>query len=380
MPSDQYPFAPQSHLPLDVLLAVDVDVGWQVGLTVLPGKSPPDDAFPLTDPDNVTHVFDAEFTELMADPEGLRTLKEASINAIMMRHVDIGTEFYIKNFGSSFYRIALCYDCPGKQECSKCNKTGYITEVFQPYLIGLCYVKDATEQRQPDLPDPAVVGAPANPPPRSHPAKPKPKPKPKRWSWSIPLAALATMVMAVSIGLRFMYESEAPKRPPEIVRPLEPSPPPATVPPAPAPPPASAPIVTPPEPVLAPAPTPAPAPPEVVPPPPRPSKPPPPPPPAPVLPAPAPVHSAPVPTPSPPPPPAASIPAGKNSPVARLQTALAQLGLYHGPITGVLDGPTHQALSELNALVPAPIRTKFGLRSAAMAEAAARHEFELKSR
>ena len=196
MPSNQNPSAPKSHLPLDVLLAVDVDVGWQVGLTVLPGKTPPGDAFPLTDPDNVTHVFEAEYNALMADPEGVRVLKEAAANALMLRHVDIGTEFYLKDFGSSFYRVALCYECPGRLECPKCNKTGYVTEVFQPYLVGLCYVKEAQETRNPDgAEQPAAKPAPASSPPT-----PTRRVSPRRWSWSVLVAALATVVMAISIG------------------------------------------------------------------------------------------------------------------------------------------------------------------------------------
>ena len=70
----------------------------------------------------------------------------------------------------------------------------------------------------------------------------------------------------------------------------------------------------------------------------------------------------------------------KSAPVIRLQTALTQLDLYHGPINGVLDGPTHQALSQLLSMVPAQVRAQYGLRSAALAEAAARHEFPLKQK
>ena len=364
MPSNQHLSTPQSHLPLDVLLAVDIDVGWQVGLTTLPGKVPPGDAFPLTDPDNVTHVFEAEYNALMADPEGLRVLKEAAANALMLRHVDIGTEFYLKDFGSAFYRVALCYECPGRLECPKCNKTGYITEVFQPYLVGLCYVKEAQEQRDPAGAEP-TTGAPAPDRPAAPPRQPS-----KRWSWSVPVAALATVVMAVSIGLRFMYESEGPKPPPELARasaPPEPAPPPLAPPPAPsvaAEAPAQAPTPPPPAPETAAKAEPGtefaipsepprkpPAPPAILPPPPPPSS------------------------------PAQTEPAvAKASPVARLQTALTQLDLYHGPISGVLDGPTRQALSQLLSMVPPQVRTQYGLRSAALAEAAARHEFPLKQR
>ena len=368
MPSNQNPSAPKSHLPLDVLLAVDVDVGWQVGLTVLPGKTPPGDAFPLTDPDNVTHVFEAEYNALMADPEGVRVLKEAAANALMLRHVDIGTEFYLKDFGSSFYRVALCYECPGRLECSKCNKTGYITEVYQPYLVGLCYVKEAQETR-----DPGSVEQPgAKPVPDA--APPARRASPKRWSWSVLAAALATLVMAISIGLRFMYDSEGPKSPPEPAVMATPSEAPVQPPSSPAEPSALRQAPLPPassatEEVQAPAPPP-PAPPLTVKDEPRETPP---------------VPDAPPRKPAAVPPvaPGAGSPAktgsavAKSAPVVRLQTALAQLGLYRGPVNGVFDGPTHQGLSKLLSMVPPRVRAQYGLRSAALAEAAARHEFPL---
>ena len=357
---------------MDVLLAVDVDVGWQVGLTTVPGKTPPGDAFPLTDPDNVTHVFEAEYNALMADPEGLRLLKEASANALMLRHVDLGTEFYIKDFGSAFYRVALCYECPGTLECAKCNKTGYVTEVFQPYLVGLCYVEEAHEPHEPAAAEPAGGESSPRPPPAPR------RPPAKRWSWSVPVAALATVVMAISIGLRFMYESEGPRLPAEPTHAVAlPEPPPVA--PAAAPP--SAPAFTDETPTPAP-PLPGPEPtvtlaPETSP--------------APASPAAAPGHSVAPPRKPVAPPvvqvapaigtPAKTEPAAiKNAPVVRLQTALTQLDLYHGPINGVLDGPTHQALGRLLSLVPAQIKAQYGLRSAALAEAAARHEFALKQK
>ena len=351
MPSNQHPFAPNPHLPLDVLLAVDVDVGWQVGLVTLPGKIPPGDSFPLTDPDNVTHVFEAEFNALMSDPEGVRVLKEAAANALMHRQVEIGVEFYLKDFGSSFYRVALCYDCPGRLECPKCNKTGYVTEVYQPYLVGLCYVKQAPEPHNPDGTEAAASAPAPAPPPAARRARSK------RWSWSIPVAALATVVMAISIGLRFMYESET-KPPPEPVQAVaEPESPPvapplAVVPPAPVPPPSAPASAT----VESDEPEKKPALAEV-----RPRKP------------------APPPVAAPSKPPAAANPAeSKNPAVVRLQTALTQLELYHGPVNGEFDGPTHQALARLVAMVPASVKAQYGPRSAALAEAAVKHEFPLK--
>ena len=366
MPSNQHPSAPPNHLPLDVLLAVDIDVGWQVGLTTLPGKTPPGDAFPLTDPDNVTHVFEAEYNALMADPEGLRQLKEAAANALMLRHVDLGTEFYLKDFGSAFYRVALCYDCPGRLECAKCDKTGYVTEVFRPYLVGLCYVKEAAEPRDPAS-DESTGGEPA---PRQSPA-PR-RPSPKRWSWSVPVAVLATVVMAISIGLRFMSESEGLKYPPEpsrVTAQPEPAPPPPPVVPAPGPPdetrvPAPAPPLPPPEAAQEVEPETEPA---------IPGEPPRKPPAPPLAASPAAPDETAVPV-------KAEPAAVKNAPVVRLQTALTQLGLYHGSVNGVLDGPTHQALTQLLSMVPPQIKAQYGLRSAALAEAAVRREFELRQR
>ncbi len=372
MPSDQHPSAPPSHLPLDILLAVDVDVGWQVGLTVLPGQVTPSDALPLSSPDGVTAAFDAEYTALISNPDGVRELRDVVINAIASHQADIGTEFYIQNFGSAFYRVVACTECFEALECPRCNKAGCVTEIFRPYLIGLCSVKGVHEPASPHpgalMAEPlaqAAAGVAAN-----RPLLAPPEPRPTRhWLWTVPLAALATVVMAISIGLRSKYESTPAK--------LQPEPPAlvsiATVPPdalgEPAQPgaatesaprsAASSQLSGPSEPLPL-----------------------------------APDHAdaalvEPVRKPAPPtpsaPPAAAPAPASpaqveKSSPVARMQSALMQLNFYQGPVNGVLDVPTRQALTAFLALVPAPVRAQYGIRMAALTEAAVRHEFALKSK
>ncbi len=377
MPSDQHPPARHPNLPLDFLLAMDVDVGWRVGLTTLPGQSPPKDGFLLSDTDDVSAAFEAEFLMLVSDPVGLRELKEAVAGAITLRLLEIGSEFYIQDFGSSFYRISVCWDCTDKDECPHCNKTGFVTEVFRPHLLGLCSLK-AVHDRE-DL----LAGNPVNrsallpPPPRPV------RPPARRWLWTVPIAALATVAMAISSGLRIMYGTEAPSHPPPLARPALPAAMPSAAPPSQPSPTVTdvptGPAVT--EPKTAPlvaAPTLA-----------REQ------PPAAVVPsAPAvgndddvgeprrkpgavvvrPVEPAGVPS---------ELPATvieKNWPVIRLQAALAQLKLYHGAVTGVLDEPTRQALTEFVAMVPPKIRVQYGTGVAAMAEAAVRREFLIKEK
>ncbi|MEI6984746.1 MAG: peptidoglycan-binding domain-containing protein [Rhodospirillaceae bacterium] len=67
----------------------------------------------------------------------------------------------------------------------------------------------------------------------------------------------------------------------------------------------------------------------------------------------------------------------KNWPATRLQTALSSLGFYTGPINGEMDDATKHSLSAFSACVSPTIKAKFGTGVAAMAEAAARHEFAL---
>ncbi|MEI8393176.1 MAG: peptidoglycan-binding domain-containing protein [Rhodospirillaceae bacterium] len=383
MPSEQHLPAPHPHLPLDMFLAVDVDVGWRVGLTTLPGQSRPPDGYPLNDTDNVTAAFELEFTALLADPLSLREMKEAVRNALLLRLNDFGTEFYIQEFGFSFYREAMCRDCAGKPECAQCNKTGWITEVFRPHLVGLCTVKAAQESTDFIAIDQAT-GKPALPGSGGG----RSRQSLKRWLLTVPVAALATVVMAISIGLRTKYDSETPKRVPELVRSelvrpdvarpdlvrIEAAKPETLHPgvvaePSPAPPPAqsesqprSAPNLTVPGPVI------------------------------PIVPAMTmPVDPVRKPGPRIRPPivelpdtPSAAhpvtAPAGPepNKAVVRLQTALTSLQLYQGPISGVFDEPTRHALSQFTARVPPVIKARFGARTAAMAEAAANHEFTLK--
>ncbi len=379
MPSDQHPTTPPSHLPLDILLAVDVDVGWQVGLTTLPGQVTPTDALPLSHPDGATATFDAEYTALITNRDGVRELRDVVIGAIINRQADLGTEFFIQNFGSAFYRVVACTECAEASECPRCNKSGCVTEIFRPYLIGLCSVKGVHEPYAsrasaaaiPDLPLAPPMVAPGPPLPTLPSRRPT-----RHWLWTVPVAALATVMMAISIGLRSMYEAEGPKRPPEaasVASPLAPVPAPVITPPTTPTPAPAAELPAPLSPAEAPAvetPPPAetaftepprkPVPPAVV-----------------AAPAPPAAPAAPASAPATP-----SVPAAvdKNAPVARLQTALAQLTVYHGPVTGVLDVPTRQALTEFLAMVPAPVRAQYGIRMAALAEAAVRHEFALKSK
>ena len=60
-----------------------------------------------------------------------------------------------------------------------------------------------------------------------------------------------------------------------------------------------------------------------------------------------------------------------------LQRSLNGLGLYHGPLNGVLGPKTTAAVAEFIRLVPADVQRRLGKDPLAMAEAAARGEFVL---
>ena len=361
MQSDQHSSAPSAFPPQDLLLAADVDVGWRVGLKAIPGQVPPPDGYPLAGDEDVTAVFEAEYLALLRDPASVAEVREAIVQAVLRRMNEVRAEFFVQEFAYSLFRIVVCWDCVSKIDCPKCNKTGFVTEVFTPYLVGYCSIKAVHHAR-----DHQSLSPSPEPPP---PLRQRPH---RRWLLlTVPIAALATVLMAASIGLRFMLQSGEPSRPtpafpqPGVHQAAPSLPVPPDLPSAPAleprveadAPPSPPPIALDPPGLDDDSPAP------------------------PVEPRRKPVSpEPPIATTAPPPP--APPPAGgdRASPVGRLQTALTQLGFYHGPVTGTLDETTRHALSEFLALVPPPVRAHYGARTAALAEAAARQEFALKGR
>ncbi|CAK0765450.1 hypothetical protein WCLP8_3840008 [uncultured Gammaproteobacteria bacterium] len=336
MQPDQQPLTTLVRHPLELVLGVDVNVGWRLSVATSPGKLSPQHSLEVFDADDINSEFENENSDLLDRTRYANDLAETFIRDVPVWLKEFGKEFEVPGFGRSFHYYTECLDCVDLPECELCGKTGKITHTCRSYLVAVCSVNKVV----PRLPSP-FPPAEGNPPPA--PPQPTPPRTLKKGHWAVAAAALATIIMAVSVALRVMLYPELIVQPApstqtqcfpaeNVPAPAVAAPPPLE--PTPAPPPLAESDSTPPDPLRKPV-----APPEWT-------------------------------------PPLAEGPE-KNAPGLRLQRALSELGFHHGPLTGELDGPTRLALAEFLALVPQPIKSKFGKQVAAMAEAAARHDFNL---
>jgi hypothetical protein len=371
MHPDPQPFTTLSRHSLDLILRVDLHVGWRMTVHSSQGQTAPPDSGGTLDTGDVYTFFENRYAALLQGNGSHDALLDAITHAVPVWMREFGTEFEIPGFESCFHQYEMCLDCLDSPECSYCNKTGCVTHVYRSHLVAVCTVNEV-------FPKPAP--SPSLPPPSgSLPSASRLRIR-KRWLWTIPVAALATIVMAVSIGLRMMLY-------PEVIVVQRQASPPASSPQVPegpaAPeslspkPPISAETTHAPQPVPGTSPWPSDVPPgplpdeNTTPPTPEPQR-------KPSIPTVRPSASPAPPAPAPVPAPASG--RAVTTPTSRLQRALAELGFYRGAISGDLDEATRQGLAEFLARVPPATKSKFGPQVAAMAEAAARGEFTLKAK